>query len=432
MAGGLDVALLMFGLLEGNPWSIVGGGGTNVALTAASTSTYWALSQGLEGNGSGGATVEARFQHTQRRAGTYSMLTLRIGTNGRGTATTIAFRKNTADGNQVISVGAGLTGWFQDDTHEDNVVSGDLINWRVTTGTGSGSFQWTGNVVTKFVDRSGDNRASQIVACENNRFGLLNFNLAGTSTVRYAGAAGMANGGAFFTSTTNLGLNYNRYPVDGTLSHFQVIVTANPRADTNTISVCPTTASPPAGATSLDVSIGPGLTGTFEDASDSVAVTAGDSVMLRASIGAGSGTLIMSRAAATFTAAGFEAFVMAVNQDSAATLNEAGDSFLRALGSVAPSTTEATTQTKSPFAFRASQLQYRQLNPGTNIVTVSLRKNGADTGLVISMPANVGGAFWNTTDSADIAKDDLFNYRVSDIDITGATHPFYAAMKVAA
>ncbi len=65
--------------------------------------------------------------------------TIQVQTNTLGTTTTWAFRKNGADGNGVITVGAGLTGVFQDTVNQDDLVVGDLVCYQYREGGGGGA-----------------------------------------------------------------------------------------------------------------------------------------------------------------------------------------------------------------------------------------------------------------------------------------------------
>jgi hypothetical protein len=54
-------------------------------------------------------------------------------------ATTATLRKNTTDTSLVASATAATTGCFQDTTHTETVAIGDLVNYKIVTGTGSGT-----------------------------------------------------------------------------------------------------------------------------------------------------------------------------------------------------------------------------------------------------------------------------------------------------
>jgi hypothetical protein len=81
------------------------------------------------GIGSGSGTdTESKAQAKLRNAATFSRMKATIGLNFSSSTTTWKFRKNGADGNQVISVPATTTGTFEDTTHSDVCAADDLVN----------------------------------------------------------------------------------------------------------------------------------------------------------------------------------------------------------------------------------------------------------------------------------------------------------------
>ena len=101
------------------------GGGT----AAQNSSTFYAAGTIL------GSQTEANQQIHIDEALTWSNATLYITANGiaAGNFTTFKTRKNTADGNQSVSINGGATGVFTDSTHTDPLISGDLIDYDVLT-----------------------------------------------------------------------------------------------------------------------------------------------------------------------------------------------------------------------------------------------------------------------------------------------------------
>jgi hypothetical protein len=81
--------------------------------------------------------TEANVQQKNISAGSYSRLGTFVTSNTSTNAATVTFRKNTANGNQTFSIGASSTGYIEDTTHTDSVVSGDLINVATTSGAGT-------------------------------------------------------------------------------------------------------------------------------------------------------------------------------------------------------------------------------------------------------------------------------------------------------
>lgn len=109
-------------------------------LSVASTAYYYNLGGQLQ-NASG--TVEAESNTRMRTTLRFSNMQIYVATNARGTATTMRFRKNAANGNMNISVTASTTGIFEDISNADTVVSGDDVCYSITTGTGAGNFATT-------------------------------------------------------------------------------------------------------------------------------------------------------------------------------------------------------------------------------------------------------------------------------------------------
>lgn len=81
--------------------------------------------------------TDAAVGMTMRTSGTLAKLGTQIGVNSRSSTSTMRSRVNSGFGNQTVSIGAGVTGYLEDTTNSDTINSGDLIDWSMTTGTGS-------------------------------------------------------------------------------------------------------------------------------------------------------------------------------------------------------------------------------------------------------------------------------------------------------
>jgi hypothetical protein len=111
--------------------------GSDGATTYANASTTRYL--GIAGNLNSSLT-ESQRAVTADSAGTFRNLQVYVVSNTRTTATSVKLRKNSADGNQVISVpGTNTPGLLEDTTHTDTVTAGDTIDISVTTSTGTGT-----------------------------------------------------------------------------------------------------------------------------------------------------------------------------------------------------------------------------------------------------------------------------------------------------
>lgn len=115
----------------GSYWAVGSNGGV---LSYATTTTSWI-------NVSGGAlngletTSEAAVQSMVRAAGTWDDLAFYSVSNTKAGTTTQVSRINSATGNQTITVTSLGTGLFEDTSHTDTVVTGDKLNYQLSTAT---------------------------------------------------------------------------------------------------------------------------------------------------------------------------------------------------------------------------------------------------------------------------------------------------------
>lgn len=101
----------------------------------AATTKYWAL----EVNGPNSAT-ETDAQFKVQQTATVSGLWCNVLTNGITAASTMNFRKNTANGNQTISFPASTTGVFEDAVNSDTLAVNDLVNYQAIPGATGSNF----------------------------------------------------------------------------------------------------------------------------------------------------------------------------------------------------------------------------------------------------------------------------------------------------
>lgn len=104
--------------------------GTSVFAPAATT-----LFTGLGGRGTATSTTESDVYWATRNAGTWDKLQTQVIGNLAATAV-LRFRKNSANGNQLVSPGAA-TGYFEDTSNSDTVSAGDNLALNHTAGTTS-------------------------------------------------------------------------------------------------------------------------------------------------------------------------------------------------------------------------------------------------------------------------------------------------------
>lgn len=91
---------------------------------------------------SGGAlttTTEANARTSTNATFWARFLTCYLSTNGVNNATTVKWRKNTANGNQSISIASGATGFAEDVTNIDAVAPSDAVDLQIAVGSGGTS-----------------------------------------------------------------------------------------------------------------------------------------------------------------------------------------------------------------------------------------------------------------------------------------------------
>lgn len=116
-------------------------GAANIGSTAqttlddASTTYYGAFAGQINTDG---AVAEADIEVEQLRDTTASKMYISVNVNTRVSDTILRSRVNGANGNQLVTIGAGLTGNFLDAINEDELETGDTFNYAIVNGAGAG------------------------------------------------------------------------------------------------------------------------------------------------------------------------------------------------------------------------------------------------------------------------------------------------------
>jgi hypothetical protein len=216
---------------------------TGKSLSTASTTFYFSLS-GSTTAGADGGTTESVTSFTSRATGTWRNFQVYVGSNGRSTSTVVKSRKNTADGNCSITIGAGLTGLFEDTSNTDTLADGDSFNWSAALGTGTGAivFNRFSSAITNATVAKNDvfvRHGAARAASASANFPLFGGKSGGTTT---EADSKMRHGFAVTTSRLRLSVSANTYTGSATFRN------RNNGADATQV-----------------LTIGAGLTGIFED-----------------------------------------------------------------------------------------------------------------------------------------------------------------------
>lgn len=354
--------------------ALICGGNTGGQLINASTTGYIPCASstsafiGLEN------FVSCRWQSP----GTLAALTVHVPENDRG-ATTLRLRKNTANGTPLVSIGAGLTGVFQDAVSTEPIVAGDMLNYLIVTGAGGSAFRLS-SVSMTFA--ASTNTITRYQATRDGGF--------------------MPSSGTRPLSGDGSGADDSSMPIAGTFKHAAAYLTFNNRSGATTIGIAI------AGVMSaLAVSVPASTTGTFLDNSNSVAVVANDAVRWNYTAGT-SGSIELDLVSVDLeTTTSNCAFV----SHSIPTAVFAGQSRYGAIAGTTQGLSSISVESQSQVAMPGpgtitSLHSYVTINSASAATAVALRKNAADTAIVISIPALTTGGF-SASGSVAVVSHDL-------------------------
>jgi hypothetical protein len=209
---------------------------------------------------------ENRGQLLVREPGVFSNMGIKIIANTAITSVgTLRFVKNGSIGNQVLTIGSGLTGNFYDPVNTDTVASGDLVTFRLssTYELGITTITYIGN--SSIFTATDTNRTTSRIMVDS--MGVT----VGISTADdyYMGILGQIV--TYDTADTK---TRACIPVACTARNAQVQVYSGSTHDATIVVILQVNSVD----TALTISIGAGLSGYFEDTTHSVAIAADDKI----------------------------------------------------------------------------------------------------------------------------------------------------------
>lgn len=360
---------------------------------AAAATIYWPLGvTTLENTG-----VEATVTVICRTAGTYTKLYISVPTNTFAGTGTVRFRKNTANGNQSASIPATTTGEFQDSVNSDAVVSGDNVDYLVTTGAGANSFTVYGittvftattNTVTKLIQNNNTAATTSIA-----------------STTRFMGAAGSA-----LSDGTETRTQFKSRTV-ATVLNFYIDVLANARTSATTFGSRKNTANG-----NLVVSVPIAGTGVFEDTVNTDTLASGDLFNYYSATGAGVGAVSWDANGTDFSTTNGKSHCLSSGINGA--IAAATTTYYPIGGDQNVNATESLIQLRANVPHVASNLEcHLSLNTVTAASTLTFRKNGGNGNQSVSITASTTGFFEDTVNTDTILTADELDYQLT----TGAT-----------
>lgn len=346
-------------------------------------------------------TTEANRQTPIRTAGTISNLYAHSPSNGHSSTSTVTLRKNTADGNNTVSIPATTTGDFLDLTSIDTIAAGDLVNYKIVIG-GSGTGLWITSIkcvfnadvgtMTKFNNNNSGGMAKSAISTE------------------YMGVDGV---GSVQATEANVARDIN---IAGTWKNLSLYVSANTRTDTTTYANRINTANG-----TLAISVTTTATGLFEDTTHSDAVAANDDINYAITAAAGSGSITTQFISSelitvdgTFDSGAMRAAGNAQGFNETNYDHVSGD-----LTWFTSTWTDEYVLLPTRFTNQVAVISANTLNSGTS--TIRLRKNNANVNASLSIGFGATGTFEDTSSVDDfIHATDKANIQVATSGTSGS------------
>ena len=337
------------------------------------------------------ASGEADVEHPWDAAGTFSHLLVPITANNRTAAAVFTLQVNNLDGNLTVSVPSATTGTFEDTTNSDTVSSGDTLSLFLDhSGTGttfkigprSLDFAPSGGDFTFYVAGSGANLSSPSASFFFPIVGGLSTGSFTETHYEIPSPAGTYSGLACAIRTNGRGTTSNhKFRVNG--------------ADGNQINA-----------------IGAGVTGFFQDTTNSDTVSDDDLVDYVMATGTGGGNIRFWWSGVGI-APSSSIFCGVAQGGGGPSLATGAPLFNAPDGPMPFISTEADAQAKITQPATLADLRVFVFSNGaTSDSTVRPRINGADGNLLATITGATTGAFVDTTNSDSLVADDLLCWEV--------------------
>lgn len=328
-------------------------------------------------------TDENRAKIPFRTAGVFSGMYITAQWNNLGGpgATTVRLRKNTANANQSVSIPASTTGEFQDIANVDTCAAGDYFNFLITSGQGTTQ---SITLVDSMVNFEPDDRSLTLTKLVANQ-GLTS----SLTDMRYMVITG------FIASNATEANSQQDVNISGTFRNMYTYVSANTKAGTSNFRIRINGASG-----NCVVSVGAGLTGSFEDTANSDTITANDDLNFArdlTSSGAGSITWVIIAGELLTTDDTFAIHNGTTSGDAPGFGSTGYCAWGGGMGMWTEGWYSASARLKVTYSNLACRITANSINSGT--CTWRLRKNFGNANQVLSIAAGATGQFEDTTNT---------------------------------
>lgn len=347
---------------------------------------------------------EANSQDLVRSAGTLSSLYVNVRVNPIAATSTVIFRKNGADGNLTISIGSSATGEFEDLTHNDTVVSGDLVCWKFTPGNTTAGISL--NTHTAIFD---NNQSSTITSTP---LGCTAGNTAtamtGASTTYFVPINGQLHSTAAVTSEAIVKTQFRK---TGTMRNLRVKIVSNSRTTTTTVKTRKNGADG-----NQVVTIGSTATGFFEDTTHTDSVAVNDQLNYTVVNGTGTSAISYASLFLTFDNTDYPGVVpfLTGGTNASNTINSNQTVRSGPFGlSFFSTNNEANARTKIRNPYTISDLS---VTVGANSIaatsTFTFVKNATTTAITVTITSSGTGIFSDTTHTVSMVSGDMISVQM--------------------
>lgn len=346
---------------------------------AAATTTYYLAGSGpsLTAN-----ATESNRQVVVRTAGTTSKLAIMVTANDRA-ASTLRLRKNTANGNQSAAITASTTGQFEDAVNTDAIAATDVFNYQLVTGAGGTTFVM--NSISHLFDSS-VNTSQRLVV-----------HIAGAIADEEWPLSGVQAGSAI------AGNQLKTYSTC-TIKNLAVLVSANTRDGDCTVSLRKNAAGE-----ALTVTIPASTAGLFEDTTNSSAGVNGDLFCWRTVRGGAAGACTVQYIAGDRETTDRKFVLPSFGSNPA--LAATTVFYTVSASNINSTAAEVDAQTQARANYTLTNLRvFIATNTIVGDSTYTLRKNGADTALFVTITSLTAGEFEDIVDSVPVIASDLLSY----------------------
>lgn len=368
---------------------IIHGAATGGIGVVDNTTRYFPLGGGL----AAGAT-EVVAETPVRDAGTFSKLFAYVLTNTATVNSVFTLRKSQAATALTFTVGADATGIFEDTTNSVTYDATDECDLEVAVPTEAGTNTLTFTLWgVRFAPTTTTNTVSFMAANTTNR----NASISPAASTNYYFKPNS------FSSGITTGETNQKYRIRSACvaQDFYVYVASNSRTTTTVFSSRKNGA-----AGGMTVSVTAGATGAFEDTSGTDTLAAGDDFNYELAAGNSAEAISLSGISCSLVSTNGE-FHMLSGTGTSSTLAVSFNTttYLAAAGNGSGvEAAEASTQIYPRVDFAAKELTcYVSANTiATSASTVTIRDNGADSAVTVSIAAGATGLFSDSTNGAKI------------------------------